>query len=226
MTAALRRMMVSAVMGGTMAIFKTLQKVHVHDGAKFEKAVRTGSASGGGCRESQPLSGTRGKDDDCANSDIQAPVITVCNHLSIVDDPCICGVIAPSFFSLFNRWGLCAEEICFKRDLYAWGFGIGNILPILRGIGTEQENLFLLMENVRPGMWINLFPEGRVWQDPEGGKPHANGVGGARGYLKWGTAKVLLHAYPYQSCLEEGWTVRSKDSEHPLPVLLPFVHRG
>ena len=219
--------------------------MHVHDGEKFEKAIRLSEGTGRGGSE-RGGSGSDDRDDAASVGNGTAgtasavnitpnnvagvmsavPVVTVCNHLSIVDDPCICGAITPRFSSLFSRWGLCAEEICFKRDLYAWGFGTGNILPVLRGVGTEQENLFLLTEKVRPGMWVNIFPEGRVWQDPSGGKPHPGGIGGGRPYLKWGTAKVLLHAYPYKIDGESSWMVSDSDAQHPAPVLLPFVHRG
>ncbi|KAI0184644.1 hypothetical protein EV127DRAFT_350009 [Xylaria flabelliformis] len=64
----------------------------------------------------------------------QRGLLTVCNHISIMDDPLMWGVLP--FKYAFNpsnhRWGLGAHDICFKNDLLGAFFSAGQVLPTHR----------------------------------------------------------------------------------------------
>ncbi|KAI8947326.1 acyltransferase [Xylaria longipes] len=64
----------------------------------------------------------------------QRGLVTVCNHISVIDDPLMWGVLP--FRYAFNpsnhRWGLGAHDICFKNDLLGAFFSAGQVLPTHR----------------------------------------------------------------------------------------------
>ncbi|KAI0543862.1 acyltransferase [Xylaria curta] len=64
----------------------------------------------------------------------QRGLLTVCNHISVMDDPLMWGVLP--FKYAFNpsnhRWGLGAHDICFKNDLLGAFFSAGQVLPTHR----------------------------------------------------------------------------------------------
>lgn len=107
--------------------------------------------------------------EDDTKDDINGrPILTVCNHMSTIDDPIIISRIAPTcaYTSHPNRhrWGGCSEEICFKSSLLASFFGSGKVLPIWRGGGIGQEMFQELSAHLVPGNWVHLFPEGCICQ--------------------------------------------------------------
>ncbi|KAI1435734.1 acyltransferase [Xylaria sp. CBS 124048] len=64
----------------------------------------------------------------------QRGLLTVCNHISVFDDPLMWGVLP--FRHAFNpsnhRWGLGAHDICFKNSLLSTFFLAGQVLPTHR----------------------------------------------------------------------------------------------
>ncbi|KAI0118602.1 acyltransferase [Nemania sp. FL0031] len=74
----------------------------------------------------------------------QRGLLTVCNHISVMDDPLMWGVLP--FRYAFNpsnhRWGLGAHDICFKNDLLGAFFSAGQVLPTHRLKHSSQGGLF------------------------------------------------------------------------------------
>lgn len=151
-------------------------------------------------------------------------LITVSNHRSLFDDPGMVSCLLPLWIAIrpkYNRWGICSQEYCFNDVLpgIAKGFiGAGQVLPICRGAGINQKLLLDFARHLSSGEWLQIFPEGGVWQwDELGGRR----VGEAKpasdaqrrlpvpklGKLKWGVGKLIAHA-----------PVR--------PKVIPFAHAG
>ena len=139
-------------------------------------------------------------------------LITVSNHTSVVDDPAILASIVPASWCFLGgihaRWGTCTEEHCFKNRLLSAFFGAGQILPIRRGAGLEQDFLRVVFRKVQEGRWMHFFPEGKTEAHTQqlGGRSEPRAVK-EKGLLKWGVGKVIAHAVP-------------------TPVVVPFYHEG
>jgi hypothetical protein len=96
------------------------------------------------------------------------PLVTVSNHVSVLDDPCMISLISPFSVTLRPkrmRWTICTEEICFNESPIASFFGAGKALPVQRGGSIHQKGVATLQHKVNAGDWINIFSEGRVWQE-------------------------------------------------------------
>jgi monolysocardiolipin acyltransferase len=131
------------------------------------------------------------------------PLITVSNHASTMDDPCLFNAMLPARFFATEpehervRWTLCANDICHQSKLMSDFFRAGKTLPVVRGGGHEQPILALMVQRLREhGDWLHVFPEGRVRQD------------GQMNPMKLGLAHVLCGA------------------ADAAPIVLPFHHRG
>ena len=139
-------------------------------------------------------------------------LITVSNHTSVIDDPALLASIVPASWCLLGgvkaRWGTCTEEHCFKNRLLSTFFGAGQILPIRRGAGLEQDFLRVALRKVQEGRWFHFFPEGKTEAHTQclGGRTDPDEVK-EKGLLKWGVGKVIAHAVP-------------------TPVVVPFYHEG
>ncbi|KAI1125195.1 acyltransferase [Nemania abortiva] len=74
----------------------------------------------------------------------QRGLLTVCNHISVMDDPLMWGVLP--FRYAFNpsnhRWGLGAHDICFKNNLLGAFFSAGQVLPTHRLQHSPLGGLF------------------------------------------------------------------------------------
>ncbi|XP_076933404.1 N-acylphosphatidylethanolamine synthase-like isoform X2 [Bidens hawaiensis] len=125
------------------------------------------------------------------------PLITVSNHMSTLDDPCMWGFKGfPTCNADLQRWVLSAEDICFKNSLLSYFFRLGKCIPITRGGGIYQEHMTEALELLSNGEWLHTFPQGKVYQEDEPIKR-----------LKWGTASLIARA--------------------PVtPIVLPIVHHG
>lgn len=132
------------------------------------------------------------------------PLVTVSNHASTLDDPCVLIAMLPwRFFATEGfkhtnvRWTLCANDICHQNRPLSDFFLAGKTLPIVRGGGQDQAIMQLMRDRLRShGDWLHLFPEGRVRQD------------GHMNKLKSGLAHLLCGI---------------ADAD---PIVLPFHHRG
>ncbi|KAG5965594.1 hypothetical protein E4U58_002770 [Claviceps cyperi] len=61
-------------------------------------------------------------------------LLTVCNHVAVLDDPLIWGILPIRYLcSPENmRWGLGAHDICFKNKIFSTFFSLGQVLPTRR----------------------------------------------------------------------------------------------
>ncbi|KAI1504268.1 hypothetical protein F5X99DRAFT_373066 [Biscogniauxia marginata] len=74
----------------------------------------------------------------------QRGLITVSNHISVLDDPLMWGVLPLRYaFNPSNhRWGLGAHDICFKNKLLESFFSFGQVLPTHRLQYSPHGGLF------------------------------------------------------------------------------------
>ncbi|KIV82169.1 hypothetical protein PV11_04297 [Exophiala sideris] len=73
-------------------------------------------------------------------------LITVSNHISVMDDPLIWGVLPLSFAAIHgymnHRWSLGSHDICFKNSALSHFFTLGQVLPIHRGYHSPYGGPF------------------------------------------------------------------------------------
>ncbi|TLD23052.1 hypothetical protein PspLS_07437 [Pyricularia sp. CBS 133598] len=71
-------------------------------------------------------------------------LITVSNHISIIDDPLIWGVLPLKYsFNHSNlRWSLAAHDICFQNPVLTTFFNLGKTLPTYRFKHSPYGGLF------------------------------------------------------------------------------------
>ncbi|EOO04385.1 putative tafazzin protein [Phaeoacremonium minimum UCRPA7] len=71
-------------------------------------------------------------------------LITVSNHISVLDDPLMWGVLPlKNDFEPSNlRWGLGAHDICFANKALSTFFSVGQVLPTHRGFHSPLGGLF------------------------------------------------------------------------------------
>jgi monolysocardiolipin acyltransferase len=100
----------------------------------------------------------------------QRGLLTVSNHRSLFDDPGILSCLLPLPIAIqprHQRWGICSQEYCFNDALpsFVKGYiGAGQVLPICRGGGINQQLLLDFGRHLVNGEWCHVFPEGGVWQ--------------------------------------------------------------
>ncbi len=158
-----------------------------------------------------------------------APVLTVSNHMSTVDDPVIVSTLvpladalrSPRAFAQGHRWGGCSEEICFKNRALASFFGAGKVLPVWRGGGISQDMFAELAAHLEvPGRWVHLFPEGTICQQR---LLRADVPSRRRDYLRWGVGKMVARATVAVGAGRGGADGRGGG---PGPIVVPFYHDG
>eukprot|EP01137_Pigoraptor_chileana_P029190 Opistho-2@14064 len=125
------------------------------------------------------------------------PLLTVCNHMSVLDDPMLWGMLPLSYFRPGKvRWTIAAEDICFMRKIYALIFGLGQVFPVRRGAGVVQWPVTdFAVDMLNKGQWVHIFPEGKI-------NPLKNVY-----RMKWGVGEMIAQ------------------SRVP-PIVLPFWHEG
>ncbi|KOS18417.1 Lysophosphatidylcholine acyltransferase [Escovopsis weberi] len=71
-------------------------------------------------------------------------LLTVCNHVAVVDDPLIWGILPLRYaFDVENlRWGLGAHDICFTNSFTSTFFSLGQVLPTHRLWHSPQGGLY------------------------------------------------------------------------------------
>eukprot|EP00611_Tribonema_gayanum_P005178 TRINITY_DN1442_c0_g1_i2.p1 TRINITY_DN1442_c0_g1~~TRINITY_DN1442_c0_g1_i2.p1 ORF type:complete len:265 (-),score=35.27 TRINITY_DN1442_c0_g1_i2:243-1037(-) len=100
------------------------------------------------------------------------PLLTVSNHMSVLDDPGLWGAILP-FWRLGPRkmrWSLCTDDVYFAVKPLVPFYRLGNALPIKRRLPMEQPMFETFFKKLEQGGWCHIFPEGRVRQPWRFGK--------------------------------------------------------
>ena len=122
-------------------------------------------------------------------------VLSFSNHVSLFDDPLITSGLGRTRYSE-ARWIPADHKNFFGSTAMGTLFGSGKCVPIIRGAGLEQPGLAFLVERLREGAWVHIFPEGGRTRDPEARlrRPFKTGIG-----------RLIREASP---------------------TLLPFYHRG
>ncbi|OAK97372.1 hypothetical protein IQ06DRAFT_281610 [Phaeosphaeriaceae sp. SRC1lsM3a] len=71
-------------------------------------------------------------------------LITVSNHISVMDDPILWGILPLSY--MFNpdnhRWGLGSYDLCFTNKGLSTFFTLGQVLPTHRAMHSQHGGLF------------------------------------------------------------------------------------
>ncbi|KAG8997372.1 hypothetical protein FRB93_000376 [Tulasnella sp. JGI-2019a] len=114
-------------------------------------------------------------------------VITVSNHISVLDDPLMWGILPWHYYlsSRKTRWTLGASDIIFTNKIFSHILRNGQVIETFRGDGIHQKAVDLSIEKLNQGDWIHIFPEGKVNQvrsNPNGGLLR----------FKWGVAHMML----------------------------------
>jgi monolysocardiolipin acyltransferase len=105
-------------------------------------------------------------------------LLTFSNHVSLFDDPWI-----PSNFGALHydsvRWVVADAHNFFGSLPTAFFFSAGKCVPIVRGAGIDQPGFDFLLDRLRHGDWVHIFPEGGRTRDPEARlrKPFKAGIG-------------------------------------------------
>jgi 1-acyl-sn-glycerol-3-phosphate acyltransferase len=129
------------------------------------------------------------------------PLLTVANHRSTMDDPFLMSSLIP-FRDLFQpqyvRWGFCAVDMCFTNPLLSRFFNNGKVLPIRRGCGLNQREIYTAIGMLQKGDWVHVFPEGKVCQK-------------SLGLIRRGVGKMIAVA---------------KERLGFAPMIVPIYHEG
>ena len=122
-------------------------------------------------------------------------LLTFSNHVSLFDDP-----LLPSHFSLPRyeeiRWAATDAINFFGSPLKSWFFTSGKGVPIVRGAGLDQSGFHFLLDRLREGQWVHIFPEGGRTRHP-----------------------LALMTHPFKSGIGRLIT-------ETRPIALPFYHYG
>lgn len=142
-----------------------------------------------------------------ANRPPNTPLLTVSNHKSVMDDPFMLASVLPWRSLLYTpgdmRWGLCAVDICFRNSLLNRFFTLGKVMPIRRGGGLQQEELFSAARKLARGEWLHVYPEGKVSQR---------------------FIALMRHGVGKMVALASEW--REGDADAPHPIVVPIYHEG
>lgn len=148
----------------------------------------------------------------------EAPLLTLSNHISCIDDPILWASLLPLTYYWTNtnsvRWSAAAIEICFSKPWHSAFFSLGKTFPVIRGEGLEQSAMNFALSLLRYNQWLHMFPEGRVMRDANQ-QVISNKE---RGYIfKWGVSKLILDYLKSKTFGDEpARSIR----------ILPFYHLG
>lgn len=119
------------------------------------------------------------------------PVLTISNHISVLDDPCAWSVAMPLRYFLDSRttrWTLGASDIVFKNAPLRLFFNRGQVIETFRSsadpikAGIYQPAIDLSIKKLDQGQWLHIFPEAKVHQNAQ------------RELLRfrWGVSRILM----------------------------------
>ncbi|KAG8705156.1 hypothetical protein FRC11_009269 [Ceratobasidium sp. 423] len=115
-------------------------------------------------------------------------IITVANHISVVDDPLVWGALPTARYILSPRnmrWTLGASDIMFTNSVYNWFFRNGQVIETVRGAGVHQPAVDFAVAKLNSGAWVHVFPEGKVNQE-------SCRAGGQLLRFKWGVGRLIM----------------------------------
>ncbi|GAB5588632.1 Lyso-phosphatidylcholine acyltransferase [Umbelopsis nana] len=112
------------------------------------------------------------------------PIITVANHASVLDDPILWGIMPVRTLCNIDkmRWVLGAAEICFTNPASSLFFGLGQVIPTVRGYGIYQPAVDFAIHKANQNCWLHIFPEARVNQEESLIR------------FKWGVGRVVMES--------------------------------
>ncbi|KAH3675500.1 hypothetical protein WICMUC_002691 [Wickerhamomyces mucosus] len=90
-------------------------------------------------------------------------LMTVMNHMSVVDDPFLWGCLPWSYYKDLDniRWCLGAKNVCFKNSFLSYFFSLGKILPTDRfGAGPFQGSIDGAIRLLSPDDTLDLIYDG------------------------------------------------------------------
>ncbi|CAO3661396.1 unnamed protein product [Umbelopsis ramanniana] len=112
------------------------------------------------------------------------PIITVANHASVIDDPVLWGILPVRTLCNIDkmRWVLGAAEICYTNPITSLFFGLGQVIPTVRGYGIYQPAVDFAIHKANQNKWLHVFPEARVNQEESLIR------------FKWGVGRMVMEA--------------------------------
>jgi len=132
---------------------------------------------------------------EAAFSSTDAGVLSFSNHVSLFDDPLLVSNLGTTGYSDV-RWIPADHLNFFGSRLKGLVFSCGKCVPIIRRGGLDQPGFIFLMERLRAGDWVHIFPEGGRTREADARlqTPFKTGIG-----------RLLVEAQP---------------------IAMPFYHRG
>jgi monolysocardiolipin acyltransferase len=104
---------------------------------------------------------------DEAFADSSRGVLSFSNHVSLFDDPLLISNLGAIRYDTV-RWIPADHANFFGNRFKGWLFSCGKCVPIIRGGGLDQPGFSFLLEKLRAGDWVHIFPEGGRTRNPEG----------------------------------------------------------
>jgi len=108
----------------------------------------------------------------------ESGLLSFSNHVSFFDDPLLIANLG-QWRHRAVRW-IPADHINFFGSRFkGFLFGTGKCVPIIRGGGLDQPGFSFLLDRLRDGDWVHIFPEGGRTRDSEGRlrTPFKRGIG-------------------------------------------------
>jgi monolysocardiolipin acyltransferase len=86
-------------------------------------------------------------------------LLSFSNHVSLFDDPLLISNLGIAKFDDI-RWVAADHKNFFGNNLKGLIYSGGKCVPIIRGMGLEQPGFEFLIERLKCGDWVHIFPEG------------------------------------------------------------------
>ncbi|KAI8715609.1 Tafazzin family protein [Fusarium sp. LHS14.1] len=179
-------------------------------------------------------------------------LLTVCNHVAVLDDPLIWGIL-PFRYAIDGanmRWGLGAHDICFKNKATSTFFTLGQVLPTHRLWHSPYGGLYQptmtqaikLLSGPSPSSWSTASDSAMATVPPSPAPPvpeplffSTNGVDNFTAPAAFSVNRnAWLHVFPEACCHQSPdsglryfkWGVSRLILESdPAPEFIPmFVH--
>lgn len=113
-------------------------------------------------------------------------ILSFSNHVSLFDDPLL--ISSLGYTSYKNaRWIAADHRNFFGNACKGIIFSAGKCVPIIRGAGLKQKGFDFLLDRLKAGDWVHIFPEGGRTRD-------TNGL--LRTPFKLGIGRLIYEAQP------------------------------